>query len=127
VLEKTIAMARILVIEDDPQMRESFVELLSGAGHTVYCATTPEKAIEIEEERGLDLVIANLRMPGGAGMESIVTLQYTRPDLKVITVSPTSGYRGSLLDVAEALGAERTFVQPYDLKQLLEAFNELLT
>jgi DNA-binding NtrC family response regulator len=120
-------MARILVIDDDPQTRESFAEALDGARHSVYCATTPESAVRIEEEHGLDLVIANLRMPGGAGMEAIVTLQYTRPDLKVIAISPSAGFRGSLLDVAEALGADRTFVEPYDLKRFLEAVNELLT
>jgi DNA-binding NtrC family response regulator len=119
-------MASILIIDDDPQMREKLVELLGHAGHSVFCATSPEKAVAIDEDHGVELVIANLRMPGGAGMESIVTLQYSRPDLKVIAISPSAGYRGSLLDVAEALGADRTFVQPYDLKQFLEAVNELL-
>lgn len=120
-------MTRILVIEDDPQMRERFVEMLGGARHSVYCALTPERALEIEEEHRIDLVIADLRVPGGAGMEAIVALQYSRPDLKVIAVSPSAGFRGSLLDVAEALGADRTFVEPYDLKQFLEAVNELLS
>ena len=55
-------MANILIVDDDPQLRQSFDKLLAGEGHDVRTAPTAEAGIALAEERIPDLVIMDVRL-----------------------------------------------------------------
>src|SRR5689334_18323358 len=61
--------ARILVVDDEPSMREFLSICLGRAGHEVITAATGAEGIARIDKGGLDLVITDLTMPGVGGME----------------------------------------------------------
>ncbi len=119
-------MARILVIEDDEQVREVLRKMLEGAGYDVEDAPDGVEGVQTYKEDPADLVITDLFMPEKDGVETIRELQRDYPDVKVIAIT---GVRGSFsrIPAADNLGAKRTFVKPFSSKEMLEAVEEVLS
>jgi CheY-like chemotaxis protein len=77
----------ILVVDDDPELRHVLVETLTDADHTVLAAADGFEAIRILTERHIDLLIADVRMPGIDGFELARQAKVMRPLLHVIYIS----------------------------------------
>jgi two-component system, response regulator, stage 0 sporulation protein F len=118
-------MATILVIDDEPSIRELIKEVLERAGHKVLEAEDGRKGLDLYQKNQVDLVIMDLLMPETDGLEA--TLQLTREyvDAKVIAMTGAHGDR-NFLDVAKLFGACRAFEKPFDIKQLVKAVEEEL-
>ncbi|MCP4680420.1 MAG: response regulator [Deltaproteobacteria bacterium] len=120
-------MARILVVDDEPQVRQLLRGTLLKAGYEVDEAEDGDMAIERYRDNPADLVISDIVMPERDGTGLIIALQQEFPDLKIIAMSG-----GGVLDpqyhlcLAKAFGAIRTFPKPVPLHDLLEAVQELL-
>ncbi len=68
-------MGTILIVDDDPRLRQSFERLLTAEGHKVFTAPTGEAALE-SAARGLpDLVIMDVRLPGMSGLEAFLEIK----------------------------------------------------
>ena len=80
-------MARILVIDDDDQIRDVFRQILENAGYEVEDACDGYEGIRIFKEKSIDLVITDILMPGMGGLETIMELRLASPDVKVIAIS----------------------------------------
>jgi DNA-binding NtrC family response regulator len=120
-------MARILVIEDDENIREMFSELLARAGHEVVPMENGKDAAKRRAEVAADLVITDILMPERDGLETIGDLRRCAPEVKIIAISGGSKIGpGLYLDAAETLGAHRAFAKPVDVAELLAAVRELL-
>lgn len=120
-------MARILVIDDDGQVRGAIRRILERAGHTVLDAADGEAGIRVYRERPTDLIITDIFMPERDGIETIQQLRREFPGVKIIAIS--GGDRTRTVDLrkdAELLGASRTLRKPFELTELLEAVSELL-
>ena len=120
-------MARIIVIDDDPQFRRMLGITLEKSGYEVRIAESGSKGLEMLRERTADLVVTDLIMPDKEGIETIRDLRSEFPDIKIIAVS--GGWRvGSQvnLDTAEQLGAGRSFAKPFDMKVFLDAVRQIL-
>ena len=120
-------MARILVIDDETEMRSLLRAVLEQAGHEVLDAADGNAASELCRGGSVDLIITDLLMPVQDGLEVIVEMKRERPDIKVIAVS--GGGRAGQLDLlpaARQLGAARTFEKPFSTRELLDAIAELL-
>lgn len=85
-------MARILVIEDDEQVRNILCEMLEGVGNDMEDAPDGLEGVQTYKEDPTDLVITDLFMPEKDGVETIRELQRDYPDVKVIAIT---GARGS--------------------------------
>src|SRR6185436_1318382 len=75
----------ILVIEDEPALRDLVQEILEQRGYRVIAAATGAQALEIWEERGkeFDLIFTDMMMPGGvSGRELADHAQRDRPEVK---------------------------------------------
>jgi CheY-like chemotaxis protein len=114
---------RVLVVEDDPMVREFASATLVSLGYSVICATGATEALQILKTDGpFDLVFSDVIMPGlidGRAMAREILKHY--PMLPVVL---TSGYA----DV-EGIGAESRFrplVKPYSRRQLAEALREAI-
>jgi len=89
------ASQRILVMDDDPELQEVMVEILSLLGHTVVVASEGKETLAVYQEflgneLKFDLVILDLTIPGGmGGLETLKKLKEFNPDVKVIV---SSGY-----------------------------------
>ena len=120
-------MSRILVIDDEEQVRSMFRMALERAEYEVEVACDGKEGIRLFREYPADLVITDLIMPEQEGVETIVELQRDFPDVKIIAIS--GGGRmapDTYLDIAKKLGALRTFTKPVNRDELLGAVRELL-
>ena len=120
-------MSRILVVDDEVQIRILLRELLQQEGYDVEEASNGEVALEIMREKPVDLVIMDLLMPNKEGIETIRELHRDFPDLKIIAISG-GGRLGpdTYLKMAKDMGAIRTFKKPIPQDRLLGAVHELL-
>ncbi len=86
---------RILIVEDDPSVRQLSEHALKSAGYTVATATNAEEALEIFEKAGggFDLLFSDVILPNQNGADLAATLQKTNPNLPIILCSGYSGDR----------------------------------
>ena len=66
--------ARILVIDDDAEIRKSFKMTLEYAGYEVVLAATGEEGVKLVEQEAPDLVFCDIKMPGMDGLEVLQKL-----------------------------------------------------
>ncbi len=78
----------ILVVDDDPDVREILVESLQMFGYTVEEAAAAEQALALVADRpAIRMVISDVRMPGMSGIELVERARKLRSDLKAILIS----------------------------------------
>ncbi len=80
-------MAKILVLDDDQEMRDFLDIMLTQEGYDVTTADRPEKAISLCRKTAYDLVITDLRMPKIDGIEFLKTIKDQRPETIVILIT----------------------------------------
>ena len=120
-------MARILLIEDDDQMRKMLRQMLERSGYEVDEAADGRVGINLHKESPADLIITDLIMPDKEGIETILELKQGYPELKIIAISG-----GGQLDpeaylrMAQRAGALHTLAKPFEREDLLYAVKELL-
>ena len=120
-------MARVLIIDDDDQVRMMLRRTVEAAGHDVVEAANGALGIRAVEESVPDLVITDIYMPEKEGLETIIELKRSHPNLRIIAIS--GGAREVDLDflpVAKRLGADYSLPKPIDREQLMEAIREVL-
>ena len=112
---------RILLVDDDPDVRRSLGNALSKAGYEVISAANGTEAIgRWRELHGGDLVILDMFMPEKDGLETILELRNHSPGIPIIAISGggTTG-RLDILEDAKLLGAIETFEKPFSIHALL--------
>jgi DNA-binding response OmpR family regulator len=120
-------VARILVIDDERQVRDMLEEMLRSAGHVVVMASDGEEALEVQRQSRCDLVIADLFMPGRQGLDVIRELRERDPDLKILALSGGGGFaRFDALESAVEAGASLTMRKPVDWEELVLTIGNLL-
>ena len=120
-------MARILVIDDEKDMRVMLREMLERAGYEVIEGTGSRDGLARFERTPADLVITDLFMPQGSGVEAIQKLKADHPDVKIIAITGVDPQiRNELLARAKQGGADRVFPKPTDMQSLRDAIKELL-
>jgi DNA-binding response OmpR family regulator len=115
---------RVLVVDDDPAIRELLAEILKDGGYEVAVACDGLEAEEALKSGHFDLVITDLVMPNAEGLETIQGIRGSYPGLKVIALSGAFG--GSFLRVAAMLGANATLQKPVGPDELLDAVRKVL-
>ncbi len=79
--------ARILIVDDEPIVREAIHDWLVDAGYGVTTARTGEEALEIVARQDFDLVILDVRLPGKTGIRSLQEMKETKPGIKAIIIT----------------------------------------
>ena len=120
-------MARILVIDDDDQIRNALRQVLELEGNEVLTARSGKEGLRLFEEYTVDLIVTDIVMPEKEGLETIMELRKTHPDVKIIAISGGGHVQPeSYLRMAKQLGASRTLAKPFQREELLAAVRELL-
>ncbi len=117
---------RILVIDDDPDIRRLLRLALEDAGYDVREAQEGENGLAIAKQEQCDLAIVDLFMPGKEGLETILALRRDMPQIKLIAMSGGSGHT-DMLPAARSFGADQTIHKPYELDTLLTSIAALLS
>jgi len=120
-------MKRILVIDDDVQVRQLLKLVLEQAGYEVLDAGDGNEGVKLFRADPTDLVITDIIMPEKEGIEIIRELQHDFPTVKIIAISGGGRISGEdYLKTARRFGVEHTFTKPFEREALLEAIQELL-
>jgi len=129
-------MAHILVVDDDPEIRDFCAVALRDAGHHVVLADNGQSALDIHRIKPQDVVLLDMFMPIKDGLETLTALRQARPAPKIIAVSAgwrvtgrrvaTEGAPRDVLDEARALGADVVLRKPFDPDDLVRAVESLL-
>ena len=118
---------RILIIDDDEQIRVLLRQDMVWAGFDVAVAENGRIAMRIQKQQPADLVITDLIMPEQEGLETISSLKKEYKGIKIIAISG-GGRIGpeAYLPAAKELGADRIFSKPFDVQEIVNAARELL-
>jgi CheY-like chemotaxis protein len=81
----------ILLVDDETELREVLVSILTEPGHAVLTASDGYEALRVLIERPVDLLITDLKMPGISGFELGRQAKLMRPKLHVIYISGSEG------------------------------------
>ena len=119
--------ARILIIDDEVQIREMLDQMLTREGYDVVSAPNGKVGMKLCRENPVDLIITDIIMPEKDGIEMILELRHDFSDLKIIAISG-GGRLGpdGYLEMAQKLGAHKTFFKPFNRREILDAVEELL-
>jgi len=120
-------MPRVLVIDDEPQIRSLVKRFLSQAGYEVDQAGDGLDGVKQMKENPADLVITDILMPKQEGLETIRQIREIYPDCKIIAMSGGSQLTAmDFLPIAKKFGAAKIFHKPIDFQELVEAVKELV-
>ncbi len=120
-------MAKILVVDDDFQIRTLVRVCLEEAGHRVFEAADGTVGITTYHVQRPDIVISDIYMPQMEGLQFIRELRTLYGDVKVIAISGGSKFvPGDFLAMALELGAKIALDKPFGPNDLLRAVNSLL-
>jgi two-component system KDP operon response regulator KdpE len=108
--------SRILVVDDEPQMRRVLRSTLSALGFVVADAESGEAAIQKLRDEKFDLILLDINMPGLSGLETCRAVR-SKSDVSIIMLT----VRDRSLDKVEALdaGADGYVTKPFDVNELL--------
>ena len=120
-------MARILVIDDDIDIRLLVRRILEKDNHEVMEAIDSEEGIQIFEQNTLDLVITDIFMPGRDGHGTIEKLTREHPDVKIIAMTGHgTAENNEYLRIAKSLGARQTLSKPFSVADVQQAVRAVL-
>ena len=117
-------MAKILIIEDELQIRIILEKILKLAGHEVILASNGAEGVSRFRAAPTDLVLTDIFMPDQEGVETISQLRREFPDIKIIAMS---GHDGPMLAVAKHLGVSAILQKPFSSEELLKAVSRSLS
>jgi CheY-like chemotaxis protein len=114
----------ILVVDDEPQVRELLSVKMRQRGYRVGEAANGKEAIDKLAEGGFELVISDIMMPERDGLEVIMYLKRQHPTVKIIAISAPGNE--IFLNSAKALGASKIFLKPFSLEEIATAVDDLM-
>ena len=118
-------MARILVVEDRDSLRRMLERALTGEGHAVTTAAdTPEAADCLARGERFDLVLTDLKLPSGSGLDVLAAAKLRHPEAPVVVLTAF----GSVPVAVEAMkrGATDFLEKPVDLEALFALVRALV-
>lgn len=117
-------MGTILIVDDDPQLRQSFEKLLSAEGHKVRTAPSGEVGLSLVRQDTPDLVIMDVRLPGMSGLETFLAMRRIEPKLPVIIMT-AFGTTETAIE-ATKLGAFEYVLKPFEVPDMLATIEKAL-
>jgi len=118
---------KILVIDDEDNLRATFQERLTIEGYQVWTASNGRKGLQLYHDHSFDLVITDVLMPELDGLEVVRTLRRVSTTLPIIVMSGGGDRDLDFLMEAEEFGATRTISKPFRPEELIAMIHALLS
>ena len=115
---------RILVVDDDPDIRQVLLDRMSSFGYVVETATNGREAMDAVQRGGFDGMLLDMLMPKTEidGLEVLRRTRASHPDLPVVVVTAMSVQQQAAQAVAE--GARAYLLKPFDASQLKQVVEQ---
>jgi nitrogen regulation protein NR(I) len=117
-------LRKVLIIDDDDQLRRSFEKLLTSEGYQVSTAASGEAGIETIKSSPPELVLLDVRLPGMNGLETFKVIHDIDPKLQVIVMT-AFGTTDTAIE-ATKLGAFDYVLKPFDIPDMLTVISRAI-
>jgi CheY-like chemotaxis protein len=117
---------KVLVIEDEPDLRQLAAWLLKAEGYQALLAADGDEGLKIAREHHIDLILLDIKMPGRYGWSILTEIKVT-PELRdipviILTASAEAGYKSKAIQ----MGAADFLIKPIDAQKLKECIARVL-
>lgn len=122
-----MAPLSILVVDDVEQFAELLARSLRHNGHTVSCAGNGRAAAELLAKQNFDLIVTDIVMPSGDGLELIEDVKRVQPKAKILAMSGGGSLysANACLEAAVQSGTDAALQKPFSPQALLETIAKL--
>jgi len=118
---------RILIVDDEESIRESLKDFLEDFDFQVAAAASAEAALQLLQEQPIDILIADLRLPGISGDTLIVKAHELYPAMQFIILTGSVGYLFSEKLLAVGIQPQHIMQKPlFDLMLLVESLEDII-
>lgn len=125
-LEQVVAKKTILIVEDDPVVRELLKDVLQESGYMTLCAIDGPSGLSIlQSGQCVDLLITDIGLPGFDGRHMVSIASKACPDLKVLFVSAYEEHVRATDDESDGVKAQ-ILTKPFDITELVAKVNCVL-
>jgi len=115
---------QILLVEDDPALQNSIIEILESQNHFVAIAKTGHEAIEKTQKKFFNIVLLDIKLPDMDGIDVLSEIHKLNPEMKKMIITGYPSIDNSIK--ALNLGADAYLIKPVKPNLLLSKINELL-
>jgi DNA-binding NtrC family response regulator len=116
--------ARILIIDDDENIRKVLQAILEDEGYIVETADTAKKGIKKSEKAFYNLALIDVRLPDMEGIELLSKLRNTKPKMRKIIVTGYPTLQNAIAAVNK--GADAYVMKPFEVEKILQTIREQL-
>ena len=117
-------MHSILVVDDEPSIRECLQIMLKREGYAVSCAEDGREAITLFEKNHFDVVLADIRMPRSTGFEVLNRIKELSPTTKVIMITAHASFESAVESMKE--GAYDYIAKPFKVDEVKRTVSNAL-
>jgi CheY-like chemotaxis protein len=113
---------RILIIDDEIEVRSTLSRILTQAGFEVTLAANGEEATRVCRQQAIDMIVVDMVMPEKDGLETLMEIRRGSPQTRIIAMSGAP--RRKVMDplsVASKVGAVATLTKPFTPKEFLSS------
>jgi two-component system chemotaxis response regulator CheY len=112
----------VLVADDEEEIRTLLIHWLVSAGHTVTSVANATEARKVIGQHRLDLVVTDVLMPEGDGIQLMKELKEAQPAARILAISGGGRYieGDNCLKIARGFGAHAAVMKPFSREELLE-------
>jgi len=114
----------VLVVDDDPRVRQVLEDVIAAQGYRVVAVGTGEEALEEVDRRHFDLVFVDLVLPGKSGVETMAEVK--AKDKKAVVVIVTGYGDDPVAMEAMALGPLLLIRKPFKVEDIVEVLNVVI-
>ena len=117
---------RVLVIDDNADIRETLRWLLEDEGYAVSAAANGREGLKAQRNEPADIVVTDIFMPEQDGIETLWMFREEFPSVPIIVMSG-GGMPGATdyLSIARELGAQKTLTKPLDPQELIDVVGQI--
>jgi CheY-like chemotaxis protein len=112
---------KVLVVDDEEQVRDLFAKLLGKEKCIVKGAASGEEALEVINKEAFDVVLLDIKMPGISGIEALKKIKEKQPNLIVIMLTAL-GYDENLIAQAREYGSSGYIGKNMPISQIVSNF-----
>jgi DNA-binding response OmpR family regulator len=123
-MSTTPTLQACVVADDEPGMRAFVARVLSRERFHVFTASDGHEALALVTQHRCELLVTDLSMPGGEGIETIRAVREQYPGVKILAISGAFGAK--MLRAAELLGADASLAKPFTAEMLVSAVRALI-
>lgn len=119
-------MALILVIEDNPEIRENATEMLELDGHTVLAASHGREGLDLARRHIPDIILCDIMMPVMNGYQVLSAIRSDHSTSHIAFIFVTAQSEKSQREEGLRMGADEYLHKPFEMEELLQAVDHLL-